>query len=141
MMLSETIVRDLRYGVRILARQRGFTAVAVLALALGIGVNTSVFTAYKALVARPLDARTPAELVNLALMRQSGAADFNFSYPDYAAYRDSARSFQGLIAFGTEHLALAEPGGTEPHDSTAGSTFGTLAPLVPKARNAELATV
>lgn len=103
MIPAETILQDLRYGARMLCRNAGFTAVAVLALALGIGVNTAVFTAYKAMVARSLDARDPGKLVNLALIRDSGAADFVFSYPDYEAYRDSLRSFSGLIAFSPEH--------------------------------------
>jgi hypothetical protein len=87
MILPETILQDLRYGTRMLFRNPGFTIVAVLALAIGIGVNTTAFTAYKAMVARPLDARDPTSMVNLAPIRDSGAADFTFSYPDYEAYR------------------------------------------------------
>src|ERR1700737_4793252 len=71
MTLAETVLHDLQYGVRMLFRNPGATAVTVLALALGIGVNTAVFTAYKAMVARPLDARAPSEMVNLALVRDS----------------------------------------------------------------------
>ena len=52
--MLETVLQDLRYGARTLRRNGRFTAVSVLALALGIGVNTAVFTAYKALIARPL---------------------------------------------------------------------------------------
>ena len=59
MILPETVLQDLRYGVRMLSRNAGFTAVSVLALALGIGVNTAAFTAYKAMVGRALDAREP----------------------------------------------------------------------------------
>src|SRR2546430_940160 len=94
-----------------LYRNRGFTAIAVFALALGIGVNTAVFTAYKAMVARPLDARDPGEMVNVTLMRDSGATEFRFSYPDYEAYRDSVHSFSGLIAFSPEHMRLSNAGG------------------------------
>src|SRR5215470_17195485 len=100
----DALMQDLRYGVRALYRNVSFTAVAVLALALGIGVNTAVFTAYRAMVARPLDGRDSGELVNLALRRDSGAADFSFSYPDYEEYRDSIHSFSGLIAFTPERL-------------------------------------
>src|SRR5258705_979160 len=63
----ESGLQDLRYGARILRRNAGFTAVSVFALALGIGVNTAVFTAYKAFVVRPLDARDPSTMVNVAL--------------------------------------------------------------------------
>jgi hypothetical protein len=74
--------------VRLLVRNAGSTVLTVLALALGIGINTAGFTAYKAMVDRPLDARAPTEMVNLALMRDSSATNYTFSYPDYEAYRD-----------------------------------------------------
>jgi predicted permease len=98
MTLPGTVLQDLRYAARMLRRNLGFTSVAVLALGLGIGVNTAVLTAYKTMVARPLQARDPGQMVNLTLLRDSGAADFTFSYPDYQAYRDSVHSFSGLIA-------------------------------------------
>src|SRR6266852_7461191 len=92
MTLLETVLHDLQYGVRMLARNRGATVVTVLALGLGIGVNTAVFTSYKAMVARRLDARAPNEMVNLALVRES--SDYTFSYPDYEVYRDSSPVLQ-----------------------------------------------
>ena len=103
----DTLFFDLRYATRLLHRSPGFTATAVLALGLGIGVNTAVFTAYKAMVARPHDAYRPQEMVNLSLVRPSGTPSFTFSYPDYQAYRDSVRSFSGLIAFSPEHLRFS----------------------------------
>src|SRR5258708_21896371 len=90
-----------------LPRNAGATVVAVFALALGLGLNTAVFTAYKAMVARPLDARAPAELVNIALTRDSSGSDFRFSYPDYEAYRDSIHSFAGLIAWAPARVTLS----------------------------------
>src|SRR5712671_5736965 len=110
MILPETVLHDLRYGVRMLSRNAGSTIVTVFALALGIGINTAVFTAYKAMVARLLNARAPTEMVNLALVRDSGATDYTFSYPDYEAYRDSANSFSGLIAFKPEQMTLSNAG-------------------------------
>src|SRR5690349_15370656 len=59
----ETIWQDLRYGVRILAKQPGFTAVAVLALALGIGVNTAILSAVNGFVLRPLPIEKPEQLI------------------------------------------------------------------------------
>ena len=102
MNLFESLLQDLRYGARTLLRNPSFTIVSILALALGIGVNVAVFTAYKAFIARPLDARDPDTLVNLSLRLQSGATDARFSYPDYEAYRDGLRSFSGVIAFSIE---------------------------------------
>jgi len=112
MNLPETILQDLRYTVRMLARNAGSTMVTILVLAIGIGINVAVFTAYKAMLTRPLDARDPDEMVNLALIRDSGVTDFTFSYPDYQAYRDSIHSFSGLIAFRLARLTLAIEGRT-----------------------------
>src|SRR5664279_333109 len=93
MVLPQTVLQDLRFGARMLRRNAGFTLVAVFALALGIGVNTATFTAYKAFFKRPLDARDSGRMVNLALMQKSGAATLaDFSYQDYEAYRDQLHS-------------------------------------------------
>jgi len=72
MILLETLLQDLRYAARTLLRTAGFTTVSVFALALGIGVNTAVFTVYKAFIARPLDAHDPSTMVNFSLRLQSG---------------------------------------------------------------------
>lgn len=122
--LPGSIWQDVRYGVRMLAKYPGFTAIAVFALALGIGVNTATFTAYKALVARTVDARDPARMVNVSLIHQSGDMDPMFSYPDYIAYRDHAKSFDGVIAASGEKMILSGAGGAvmETH-----SAFGSIA--------------
>jgi putative ABC transport system permease protein len=137
----EDIGRDLRYAGRLLRRDPGFTVVAVLTLAIGIGVNTTVFTAYKAMVARPLDARDPGSLVNLALTSRSGGASFAFSYPDYEAYRDSVRAFSDVIAFVPDRLTLSNVGGiVSQRDAAAGTSFRRLGLLSPGASNAEFAS-
>ena len=140
MNLLETLFQDLRYGARTLLRNPSLTIVSILALALGIGVNVAVFTAYKAFIARPLDARDPGTLVNLSLRLQSGATDARFSYPDYEAYRDGLRSFSGVIAFSIEELTLTDAGGAVARWSAgSGSLIGRLG-LLPSATNRETAT-
>lgn len=127
-----SIGQDLRYGTRMLLKHGGFTLSAVLALALGIGVNTVVFTAYKAIVARSLDARQPEKMVNFSLVRQSGDKDPMFSYPDYLTYRDHARSFDGVIAAGGEMLTLAGAGGAVVETHTAlGAVAGKFGFVIP----------
>jgi predicted permease len=127
MVLPETIMQDLRYGARMLWHNPVFTGVAVLALALGIGINTTFFTAHKAIIARSLDARDPGTMVNLALVRHSEDADPRFSYPDYEAYRDHLRSFSGLIAEDVQPLTLSGvAGGTGQRGSAAASLVGRL---------------
>jgi len=78
-MLPATLLQDLRYGARMLRRNAGFTIVAILVLALGIGLNDVAFTAYRAVFGRPLDARDPGRMVDLALILHSGATQPYFS--------------------------------------------------------------
>ncbi len=140
MILFETLLQDLRYGARTLLRNAGFTTMSVFALALGIGVNTAVFTAYKAFVTRPLDARDPSTMVNFSLRLQSGATNGTFSYPDYEAYRDNLHSFSGVIAVNIDQLRLTGVGGSVSQRSAAdGSLIGRLGLLRPGASNAEFA--
>ena len=65
-----------------------------MTLAIGIGVNTAVFTAYNGLALRPLQAREPERLMQISRSNR----DHAFSYPDYTWYRDHNRSFSGLAA-------------------------------------------
>jgi len=135
-------LQDLRYGARMLRRNIGFTAVAVLALALGIGVNTAAFTAYKAFFNRPLDAHDPKRVVNIALIPHSGAIEAFFSYPDYESYRDQLHSFSGVIAHATniELLPISGAGDTvSQRDAATGTMIGKLGLLPTGASNKEFA--
>jgi putative ABC transport system permease protein len=139
--LLAALRQDLGYGFRTLRRNSGFTLVSILALALGIAVNTAVFTAYKAFVARPLDGRDPATLVNFAVRLQSGATNARFSYPDYEAYRDGLRSFSGVIAFSIEQLTLSDAGGAVARrNSDSGTLLARLGLMPPTAGNQEIAS-
>jgi predicted permease len=90
--LFDSIHQDLRYGLRTLRKSPGFTAVAVLTVALGIGVNTAIFTAFDALVLRPRPVKDPDSLA--AVFRTTPDEPHGrFSYPDYIYYRDHAKSF------------------------------------------------
>jgi putative ABC transport system permease protein len=98
----ETFWQDLRYGVRTLFNAPGFTAVATLTLALGIGVNSTIFTLFD-LFLRPLPVKDPDTVVTL----DWGTSERRwFSYPDYAYFRDNAQAFAGLIARGRENILL-----------------------------------
>jgi putative ABC transport system permease protein len=138
MLLPQTILQDLRYGARTLFRNAGFTIVAVLALTIGIGVNTTAFTFYKAMFTRSLDARDPGRMVDLSLVRQSGDTEYDFSYPDYQAYRDNLHSFTGVIAHNVDRLILSGAGG--PVRDGATGLLGRLGLLPPSAIDAEFAT-
>jgi predicted permease len=133
--------RDVRYAIRLLRRSPGFTAAAVLALAVGIGINTTVFTAYRAMVARGLDARNPGELVNIALAHPSGTTTFAFSYPDYESYREASRAFSGLVAFSPDRLTLSNAGpAVSQRAAAAQSGAGRVGLLSSGVGNAEFAS-
>jgi macrolide transport system ATP-binding/permease protein len=103
----ETLWQDLRHGVRVLGKNRGFAAVAVLTLALGIGANTAIFSVVNAAILRPLPYPDPGRLVTLwGNVKRVRVERRGASYPDYRDWRDQSRSFQAMAAFEDAQLAL-----------------------------------
>src|SRR4051812_32497056 len=90
-----TLIRDLRYSLRLLLREPGFAVLAMLTLALGIGAATAIFTVVDSVLLRPLPYRDPDRLV-VAL--HGAEASSPVSPADYADYQREARSFEGLGA-------------------------------------------
>jgi predicted permease len=112
--LLETLLQDLRFGVRMLRKNPGFTTVAVLTLALGIGANTAIFSLVNAVLFRPLPVKAPHELVNVYNASQGDLLEHvPLAYPDYADYRDNNTSFAGLLGFAPNFLALERNGESE----------------------------
>ncbi|HLJ45991.1 MAG TPA: ABC transporter permease [Bryobacteraceae bacterium] len=92
------VLFDIRYGLRQLRKHAGFTTVAVLALALGIGAASSVFVVGNSALLRPLPGvADPSRLVSFYRIQANDSFD-NLSYPDYLDYRDRARTFSGIAA-------------------------------------------
>ncbi len=114
-----TLLQDLRYGLRMLAKNPGFTAVAVLILALGIAVNTIVFTAYDVVALKPPPVADPGRVVNLNRWQQNGHG--LFSYPEYVFYRDHNSIFTGLIAQGFVDGLIGTVSVSEATPATKGS--------------------
>jgi predicted permease len=94
---------EVRYGIRMLAKSPGFTAVAVLTLALGIAVNSTVFSYVNALLLRPPpDVLAPGRLCEVWFQNKKAAGVERFlplNYPDYSYYRDNNKVFSGMLAF------------------------------------------
>ncbi len=109
----ENFFQDLRYGLRQLHRNPGFTAVAALTLALGIGANTAVFSIIHASLLKPLPFHDPARLV-LARATFGGALNPFVSAPDYYDYREQADRFEGFSAVFPFALKTTVTGGAEP---------------------------
>jgi len=94
-----TLFRDLKLAVRSLQKHRSFTIVAVLTMALGIGINTALFTVFNAFVLKPLPLKDPSKLVTLEGRDKHGQRRRLFSYLDYLDYRQVNPFFSDLIAW------------------------------------------
>jgi predicted permease len=96
----ETLLQDIRYGVRILARSPGFTVVAVLVLALAIGANVTIFTFVDAALLRPLPYDKPDQLVAIFDARKSQVSSrFEASYPDFLDWQQQNQVFSSLAGY------------------------------------------
>src|SRR5687767_8642921 len=108
-----TLLKDLRYGLRMLAKTPMFTTVAVLSLALGIGVNTTVFSLLDAVLLRSLPIQHPEQIVDIATRVAGGEPHNDFSYPLYAGLRDHNDALAGMLAYSDTNFGLAVGDQTE----------------------------
>jgi macrolide transport system ATP-binding/permease protein len=108
-----TVLKDLRYGFRLLTKSPAFTAVAVLSLALGIGANTAVFSLMDAVMLRSLPVQNPEQIVEVATGTPGGSPHTDFSYPLYVGLRDNNQALSGLIAYSVTNFGLAAGDKTE----------------------------
>lgn len=95
----ETLLQDLRYALRMLARSPGFAVVVILTLALGVGVNTAFFSVANFVVLRPLPVRDPGRIVVLAMREKATSEILDVSYPDFLDYRKQTSAFSDILAY------------------------------------------
>src|SRR5580692_9011515 len=107
------MLSDFKYALRMLAKSPGFTAIAALTLALGIGANSAIFSVIDAVLLRPLPFPNPGELVAVWSKVSSGERESD-SYPDYADFRDQGQTLDSLAAFAEAGSILGN--GTESHE-------------------------
>ncbi|HET9401638.1 MAG TPA: ABC transporter permease [Candidatus Acidoferrales bacterium] len=115
---ANALWRDITYGVRVLAKQPGYTAMAILTLALGIGVNATIFSLFNAVVLKPLPVADPSRVVSLYSQvrgeRQQGQV---FSFDEYKFCRDHNSVFSGTAAYSGATIIVGDlqnSAGSEP---------------------------
>ena len=129
-----TLWQDIRFGGRMLRKNPGFTIVAVLSLALGIGANAAIFQLLNAVRLRSLPVRAPQELAEVRISDMTGArGSFNSRYnavtnPIWEQIRDRQQSFSGVFAWGQQTFNLAQGGEVRPAKAlwVSGDFFNTL---------------
>jgi putative ABC transport system permease protein len=113
---EDEMIQDLRYGVRMLLKHKGFTAVAVLSLALGIGANTALFQLLDAVRMRTLPVKAPQELAGVHIADMDGArGNFSSPYPSvtnpiWEQIRERQQAFSNICAWATDGFNLAQGG-------------------------------
>jgi predicted permease len=108
-----TFFQDIRFGWRMLLKNPGVTAVAVVTLALGIGANTAIFSAVNGLLLRPLPVDSPDRLMVVAGQTKGMEGMAGFSYLDYRDLRAQTDRFSDLLAYDMNGLGLESDGKTE----------------------------
>jgi predicted permease len=106
----DTLWQDSRYAFRMMRRAPGFTAVAILSLALGIGANTAIFSLINALMLRPLPVREPQRLVELLALYPGDPRLNHFGWKYYEQFRDHSQAFSNLLAVSPSRFQVTADG-------------------------------
>ena len=107
----ETFLQDMRYALRTLLKRPAFTVIVVLALALGIGANTAIFSVVNAILLRPLPYKNPDRIVMVWMDNHKLGVDQDWhSYPNYSDYRDQSSTFEDVAAFNDRSFNLTGTG-------------------------------
>jgi predicted permease len=104
----QSLIHDLRYGVRMLRKRPGFSLVAISTLALGIGVNAALFSVFNAFVLKPLPLKDPDKLVSFEGTTAQGERRRLFSYRDYLDYREQTHALSNVVAWNKVRVTLGD---------------------------------
>src|ERR1044071_3684113 len=107
----ETLLKDVRYGLRMLVKSPGFTVVALLSLALGIGANTAIFSMVSAFLFAPLPVERPSELVSIFTTDTKNPGPLPTSHLNFVDYRDKSEAFTDILAFTGAGVSFSGPSG------------------------------
>ena len=108
----ETLLQDVRFGVRRLLKSKGFSLVAILSLALGIGANAAIFSLVNLVLFRPLPVPNPEQIVSVSAVGKEGAMAAH-SYLNYVDLRDRNNVLSGLLAYRFAPMSLSRNGNNE----------------------------
>ena len=109
----QTLWQDLRFGARMLIKNPGFTLIAVVTLALGIGANTAIFSVINAVMLKPLPFAEPERLMAVGSTRTNDRSNFGpISYPDFADFQSQQSSFEHMAAYYTRGLTPQSDSGS-----------------------------
>src|SRR5687768_16034154 len=107
----DTLLNDIRYGYRSLLKRPGFTAIALITLALGIGANTTIFSVVNAVLLRPFPFKEPDRIVTLWERRaNSGRANLPLSGHEFASFKEGIKSFEARTLIEPDLLILTGRG-------------------------------
>jgi predicted permease len=121
------VLQDIRFGIRVLRKAPGFTAVAALTLALGIGATTAIFSVVNGVLLHPLPYAEPDRIVRLWELNARGQR-LNFTDPDFEDLRSRNHSFQALAEYGSSLTSVA--GASEPTRTIVAAVSGDFFPLM-----------
>jgi len=124
-----SLLQDIRYGLRLLAKSPGFTAIAIATLALGIGANTAIFSVVNAVLLRPLPFAHSERLVSIFTQLPNFAEDLPINAPNYEAFVERQRSFETMAIYSNEYYDVSGLEG-DPERVEGARASATLFPLL-----------
>src|ERR687896_1271457 len=95
----EALLKDVRYGIRSLLKDRGFTLIALVTLALGIGANTAIFSLVRGVILRPLPFSEPERLIGIRESKVGEGHGNPMAWRSFAEFRDRAQTLESIAAY------------------------------------------